>query len=131
MRQLHPAPARMLGILKVAELPEPPPDSGEVAQENLGSLHQEPEIKSPLWHATKAVGGSALAFGAGMGLGYLANKGVERALGHPIPHTYAATIAPALTVLSNLAYNTYKSKEQEQLRRAHEAYKSRSKGPTA
>ena len=133
MRPLHPETLRVLSLLKTAELPEPPPDSGEVPQSDLGSLQREPvytgppPIKHPALHAAKAVGGSLLAFGGGMGLGYLTNMGIERALGRPIPASTIRTVAPVLSGLGALAYHTYKEKEREQLHRAFEAYKSKPK----
>jgi hypothetical protein len=130
MRQFLPIDTSRLAMRKLANLPEPPPDSGEVPQEDLGSLHREPvnrntDIKHPAWHAAKAVGGSALAFGGGMGLGYLANKGVEHVMGHPISSSTVRSVAPVLSGLSSLAYYMYKNKEQEQLRRAIEAHQNK------
>ena len=132
MMQLHPETLRALTLLKVAELPEPPPDSGEVPQSDLGSLHREPvnakpeTIKHPALHAAKAVGGGLLAFGGGIGVGHLANMGVEKVLGRPIPTNTVRTMAPIVSGLGALAYHTYKEKEREQLHRAYEAYKSKS-----
>jgi len=133
VRVLHPDTLRALSLLKTAELPEPPPDSGEVPQSDLGSLHREPvytgppPIKHPALHAAKAVGGSLLSFGGGMGLGYLANMGIEKALGRPIPARTIRAAAPVLSGLSALAYHTYKEKEREQLHRAIEAHQSNAK----
>lgn len=115
-------------LLKLAELPEPPPDSGEVPQQDLGSLHAKPEIKRPLLHALGAAGGGALAFGAGIGAGHLGQMGVEKLMGKSLTPAKLHMAAPILGGAAALAYHTYKAKEQEQLRRALEAYKSKSPG---
>lgn len=116
---------------KLAELPEPPPDYGEVPQEELGSLRSPvpgDRIKHPILHGLAAAGGGALAFGGGIGAGYLGQLGVEKLMGRPMPASVSTTAVPILGGLSALAYHTYKAKEQEQLRRALEAYKNKSQG---
>jgi hypothetical protein len=118
-------------LWKLAELPEPPPDSGEVPHEELGSLRQpvtKNHIKNPILHGLGALGGGALAFGGGIGAGYLGQLGVEKLMGKQIPAGVLSKAAPVMGGLAAVAYHTYKAKEQEQLRRALEAYQNQSRG---
>lgn len=119
---------------KMAELPEPPPDFGEVPHEEQGSLRQpvtKNHIKHPILHGLGALAGGTLAFGGGIGAGYLGQLGVEKMMGKQIPAGALSMAAPVLGGLSAVAYHTYKAKEQEQLRRALEAYQNQSRGSAA
>lgn len=115
-------------FLKLAQLPEPPPDSGEVPQEEVPN--QPPPIKQPILHALKSVGGSALAFGAGTAAGYGAMMGAERLLkpGPTASRVLRHPVAPILGGLMGVALQQYKSREQQELRRAFEAYKNQRSG---
>lgn len=121
-------------LWKMAELPDPPPDFGEVPQAEQGSLRQpvtKNHIKHPILHGLGALAGGSLAFGGGIGAGYLGQLGVEKVLGRPISPGALSMAAPILGGLSAVAYHTYKAKEQEQLRRALEAYQNQSRGSAA
>ncbi len=121
-------------LMKLAELPEPPPDAGEAPQaEGTFKEHAQPEIKHPILHALKATMGPALAFGGGTAAGYLALRGAEKAFGLQTPaatgmiRQYAAPIAGGLM---GLAMQQYKSREQKELHNALEAHRSKSQGIT-
>lgn len=119
-------------FMKLAELPEPPPDSGEAPQaEGAFKTQAQPEIKRPILHALKATMGPALAFGGGTALGYLGQYGAEKAfkMGKPAAKTLTRHIVPVAGGLMGLALQQYKSREQQELHRALEAHRSQSQGP--
>jgi hypothetical protein len=115
-------------LLKLAELPEPPPDSGEPPQAARSPDESKSEIKHPILHAVKSVAAPAAAFGAGTMGGYLGQLGVEKAfrLGQPATRPLSRVIAPIAGGLMGLAMQQYKSREQQELRRALEAHKNQS-----
>ncbi len=109
-------------LLKLANLPEPPPDSGEAP-----ATSEKPE--KPWLRAVKAVGGGTLAFGAGTAAGYGAQKGVEKLFGKHLTTPRLTAVAPILGGAMGLAYNQYKSREAEELRNAlksHQEQRARS-----
>lgn len=126
MTDLHRMPIAR-ALLKLAELPEPPPDFGEVPQEPRAEK-QAPEIKHPILHALGATLAPAAAFGAGTAAGYGAQLGLERAFGKQLTPSRLRMAAPLLGGAMGLAYNEYKTREQQELRRALEAHQSKSKG---
>lgn len=88
------------------------------------------EKPPPKFFATLAKG--ALGFGGGTILGFgasaAANQIHKKVYGTPIP---SSLLGPAATLVGGgmgIAYSLYKSKEQEDLRRAYEAYRNRPKG---
>lgn len=100
-------------LLKLAQLPEPPPDTGEAPQEQ--------ERVHPALGVARAVGAPLLAFGAGTGAGYLGQLGVEKLIGHHLTPPRLRVAAPLLGGAFGLAYNQYKALEARELRRALEA----------
>lgn len=127
LEELHMARA----FMKLANLPEPPPDSGEAPQAEGAIKEQaQPEIKRPILHALKATMGGALGFGAGYAGGALGMRGVEKVMGlgkssvPPLLHH----VAPIAGGLAGLAYQQYKSREHKELQRALEAHRSQSQG---
>jgi hypothetical protein len=118
-------------FLKIAELPEPPPDFGEVPQEEVRHPVAEPqqkEIKSPILHALKAVALPAAAFGTGTALGYLGQRGVEKALkmGPSDAPVWRRAALPVLGGAFGLAMQQYKSRENKELHDAVEAHNRQS-----
>jgi hypothetical protein len=113
-------------MLKLANLPEPPPDFGEVPQEEV--KQPASEVKRPILHALKATMAPALAFGVGTAAGYGAQAGVEKLMGKALTPTRARMAAPILGGAMGLAYNQYKAYEQQELRRALEAHKNKPTG---
>ena len=113
-------------FLKIAELPEPPPDFGEVPQEEVRHPATTPkeEIKHPILHALKAVALPAAAFGTGTALGYLGQRGVEKALkmGPSDASTWRRAAVPVLGGAFGLAMQQYKSRENKELHDALEAH---------
>lgn len=125
MSHLH---AMAQELFKLAQLPEPPPDSGEPPAATQTS---EPEpVKHPWRHAAKTLGVGTLAFGAGTAAGYGVQHGVEKVLGKHVTPTRLRAAAPVLSGLMGLAYTNYKSKEKEELHRALQSHKNqRAAGP--
>jgi len=118
-------------FMKLAELPEPPPDSGEAPQAEGAIKEQaQPDIKHPILHALKSTMGPALAFGAGTAAGSLGMRGVEKAfgMGPPAVGNIRRYVAPVAGGLFGLALQQYKSREQKELHRALEAHRSKSQG---
>lgn len=114
-------------LLKLANLPEPPPDSGEVPQEDVKG--QQPAIKQPILHALKAVAGPAVAFGAGTAAGALMGRGLARATGAgPGAVPALRKVAPFLGGALGLTLQQYHSRTGKELSRAYEAYKSQPAG---
>ncbi len=117
---------------KMAELPEPPPDSGEYPQD---SAYPRPAdiptatIRHPALHALGALGTSALAFGTGMAAGYGGMVGLHRLLHKPIEPTLLQHAVPMLGGVAALAYQQLKGHEHKELVRALEAYKNKPTGP--
>jgi hypothetical protein len=111
-----------LAMSKLANLPEPPPDSGEAPPAEASSFTQ----RHPALHALGAAGGGALAFGGGIGAGYLGQMGIEKILGRQLTPGRVRMAGPILGAISALAYQQYKAKENEELRRALKAYQNRS-----
>jgi hypothetical protein len=112
-------------LRKLANLPEPPPDFGEVSQEEVKDKPQD--IKHPILHALKAVMAPAAAFGAGTVAGALAGRGVTHGLGlSPSSAPVLRKAAPFLGGGLALAMQQYHSRASKELNRAHEAYKSQS-----
>ena len=114
-------------LLKLAALPEPPPDFGEVPQESRAEP-QQAQVKHPILHAIGAMAAPAAAFGVGTAAGYGVQLGLERALGKQVTPPRLRAAAPLLGGAMGLAYNQYKALEQQELRRALEAHKSKSTG---
>lgn len=111
-------------LMKLANLPEPPTDSGEPPAPSASSNDSPPWLR-----AAKAVGGGALAFGAGTAAGYGAQKGVEKLFGKHLAPSRLRAVAPVLGGAMGLAYNQYKSREAEELRNAlksHQEQRARS-----
>jgi hypothetical protein len=118
-------------FMKLAQLPEPPPESGESPQpEGTFKEHAQPEVKRPILHALKATMGPALAFGGGTAAGYLAQRGVEKAfnLGKSSTGTLTRHIVPVAGGMMGLALQQYKSREHQELQRALEAHRRKSQG---
>jgi len=117
-------------FLKLAELPEPPPDFGEVPQEEVRHPVTTPqkEIKSPVLHALKALAGPAVAFGAGTAGGYLGQLGVEKLLklGPQDVPSWRGAVAPVLGGAMGLAMQQYASRSNKELHNAVEAHNSQS-----
>ena len=105
-------------LWKLAQLPDPPPDSGEA-----------PQDESPIWGGVKRVGAGLMAFGAGTAAGYGAQLGIEKLLGRQATPARLRAVAPVLGGGLGLAYNQYKALEAQELRRAIEAYKNQSARP--
>lgn len=110
-------------LAKLANLPEPPPDSGEPPPPETQGI-STPE--KPWVRAAKAVGGGALAFGAGTAAGSVAGLGAKRLFGGtPAGASRLMRAAPAAGAIAGglmgLAYNQYKHRETEEL---HHAFKS-------
>jgi len=104
-------------LLKLANLPEPPPDSGEAPPP------EQQGISPPWLRAAKAVGGGALAFGAGTAAGYGAQMGVDKLFGKHLSTPRLRAVAPLLGGAMGLAYNQYKSRETEELRNALKSHR--------
>lgn len=116
-----------LELLKLANLPEPPPDSGEVPQEEL--KNQQPDIKHPILHALKAVMAPAAAFGVGTAAGALAGRGITHGLGlSPSTAPTLRKVAPFLGGGLALGLQQYHSRAGKELSRAYQAHKSQSAG---
>jgi hypothetical protein len=115
-------------LLKMANLPEPPPDSGEVPQEELGSLHQPAPVKRPILHALTALGAGSLGLGAGTAVGYLGQEGLYRALGKQMTPSRVNAVVPVLSGLGALAYQQYQSRTHKELARALEAHQNKPAG---
>jgi hypothetical protein len=118
-------------LLKLAELPEPPPDSGEAPQDTSRQPVPEKsreEIKHPVLHALKSVAAPAAAFGLGTAGGYLGQLGVERALNLSPQNApkWQRVAGPLLTGAFGLAMQQYKSRESKELNRAVEAHNRQS-----
>ena len=110
---------------KLANLPEPPPDFGEVPQDE--QKNPQPDIKHPILHALKAVAGPATAFGVGTAAGALAGRGIAKGFGlGPSATPVLRKAAPFLGGGMALALHQYHSRTGKELSRAHEAYKSQS-----
>ncbi len=113
---------------KLANLPEPPPDFGEVPQEEL--KNQQPDIKHPILHALKAVAAPAAAFGVGTAAGALAGRGLTKGFNlGPSATPVLRKAAPFLGGGLALSLQQYHSRAGKELSRAHEAYKSQSARP--
>jgi len=113
-------------FLKIAELPEPPPDFGEVPQEEVRYPVTTPkeEIKHPILHALKAVALPAAAFGAGTIAGHYGQRGIEKVLNmssKDVPAWRRAAV-PVLGGAFGLAMQQYKSRENKELHNALEAH---------
>lgn len=110
-------------LCKLANLPEPPPDSGEVPQEEV--KNQPADLKHPILHALKAVMAPAAAFGVGTAAGALAGRGITHGLGlNPSAAPTLRKVAPFMGGGLALAMQQYHSRASKELSRAHEAYKS-------
>lgn len=117
-------------LAKLASLPEPPPDSGEApAPETQGISTPE----KPWLRAAKAVGGGALAFGAGTAVGSGAALGIRKLLGGKggsvLTPSRLMTAGAITGGAMGLAYNQYKAREAEELRNAlksHQEQRTRS-----
>ena len=109
-------------LLKMAELPEPPGFS-EAAQD---PPTEGPPVTRPILHALKATLAPAAAFGVGTAAGYGAQLGVEKLVGKQLSPARLRMAAPVLGGAMGLAYNQYKAREQQELRRAIEAHQNRS-----
>jgi hypothetical protein len=116
--------------LKLAELPEPPPDFGEAPQEEVRHPVATPkqEIKHPILHALKAVALPAAAFGVGTAAGYMGQRGAEKLLkmGPADVPTWKRVAVPVLGGAFGLAMQQYKSRENKELHDALEAHNSQS-----
>lgn len=124
---MHEMPMAM-ALLKLANLPEPPPDSGEVPQEEVGSLHQPKPIQRPFLHALTAMGAGGLALTAGTAAGYLGQEGAYRLMGKHLTPSRVNNVVPILAGLGALAYQQYQAGTHKELARALEAYKNQRKG---
>lgn len=112
-------------LRKLANLPEPPPDSGEVPQEEL--KNQQPDIKHPILHALKAVAAPAAAFGVGTAAGALAGRGITHGLGlGPSAVPTLRKVAPLLGGGMGLALQQYHARAGKELSRAFQAHQSQS-----
>lgn len=82
----------------------------------------EPSTGQKIRGAAKTIGTGLLGFGAGSlagaGGAYLLDKWHESATGQKIPISAIHTAAPVIGGAMGLAYNIYKAKELEELRRA-------------
>lgn len=107
-------------LAKLANLPEPPPDSGEAPPPEMQGI-SPPE--KPWARAAKAVGGGVLAFGAGTAAGYGAQRGLEHLTGKSLTPSRLRAVAPILGGAMGLAYNQYKAREAEELRNALTSHK--------
>jgi hypothetical protein len=110
--------------LKVAALPEPPPDSGEAPDTGDNELP-----KSPILHGLGTLVLPTLGFGAGMAAGHGVGKLVRHVTGDKVspPWVRAATLAaPLVGSGAGLAYGIQKEKELEELRRAVQSYRNQS-----
>lgn len=114
-------------LLKLANLPEPPPDFGEVPQEEVKD--QPRDIKHPILHALKAVMAPAAAFGAGTAAGALAGRGITHGLGlSPSAAPALRKAAPLLGGGLALAMQQYHHRASKELSRAYQAHQSQSAG---
>ncbi len=112
-------------LLKLANLPEPPPDSGEVPQEEV--KNQPPQIKQPILHALKAVAAPAAAFGVGTAAGALAGRGLAHLTGAgPSATPVMRKLAPFLGGALGLSMQQYHSRAGKELSRAYQAHQSQS-----
>lgn len=105
-------------LLKLAQLPEPPPDSGEAPAPELHG------IKSPALHAAKAVGAGLLGTGVGMAAGYGAHMGLERLFSKSVTPSRMHALAPVLGGLAGLSYHMFKDRESKELHRALESHQN-------
>lgn len=131
MSQLFAVPLAQLPIArelcKLANLPEPPPEFGEVPQEEL--KNQQPDIKHPILHALKAVAAPAAAFGVGTAAGALAGRGITHGLGlSPAAAPALRKVAPLLGGGLALAMQQYHHRAGKELSRAYQAHQSQSAG---
>lgn len=121
---IPPGPMPMArALLKLANLPEPPPDSGEVPQEEV--KNQPADIKHPILHALKAVAAPAAAFGVGTAAGALAGRGITHGLGlSPSAVPTLRKVAPFMGGGLALALQQYHSRAGKELSRAYQAHQS-------
>lgn len=126
--QAHEVPTA-LAFYKLAQLPDPPPDSGEPPLPEENTL---PEIRHPGLHALKTLGAGALGVGVGTAAGYGAQMGLERLLGlgvsKPALHKTLRVASPILGGLMGLAFHRHHQNTNQELHRALEAYKNQSAG---
>jgi hypothetical protein len=92
----------------------------------------EPTTGQKAQSAAKIIGTGLLGFGAGslagVGSAMLADKWHEAATGQKIPTSTLYKVAPLVGGAMGLAYNVYKAKELEELRRALSSQPNRSQG---
>lgn len=116
-----------LELYKLANLPEPPPDSGEVPQEEV--KNQPQSIKQPILHALKAVMAPAAAFGVGTAAGALAGRGITHGFGlGPSAAPTLRKVAPFLGGGLAVALQQYHSRAGKELSRAYQAHQSQPAG---
>lgn len=88
-------------------------------------------IKNPIAHGLKTIGTGLAFMGLGTVLGYgggiLASKAVKNLTGKEIPASSLQVPIALASIGMGYAYNKYKAKELEELRRAAESYRNRPK----
>jgi len=86
---------------------------------------KEPSVTGTVVKGLVGFGGGTAA---GFGLGVLAKKIYEKTQGQPLPPKLLASAGALVGGGFGLAYALYKSKEQEEIRRAIEAKRNRTQG---
>jgi hypothetical protein len=114
-------------------LPEQARDLCKVAAgPHSNPVQEEPSPAQRAGGVVKTVGTGLLGFGlgslAGAGGAALLDKWHEAATGQKIPLTALHAVAPVVGGAMGLAYNIYKARELEELRRALESKSDRSQG---
>ena len=109
-------------LLKMANLPDPPPDSGEAPDPEQNAL---PTSDKPWLHAAKAIGTGALGIGIGTAAGSGAALGLQKLLGkETFTRSRLMKAGPVLGGVMGLAYNQYKARETEELRNALKSHQN-------